>query len=160
MPIFTKSGRVVIAESIAERSVHLAWGTGDGAWITPPAEDANATGLVAEVGRRTVSELAFVVPDPDGDVVLPNGNTFSRSATKTNHLLFATNFEFTDAQSTVIREVALFVGSTVVDGLPEGQRYFLPAEVDEPGRLMHVENIAPIYRSPAIRENFEIVNSF
>lgn len=160
MPILTKSGRVVIAESITLRPIHLAWGTGDGAWISPPAEDSNATVLLNEVGRRAVSEIAYVVPDEDGDVQLPNGTKFSRSVTPTNHLLFATNFEFEDAQSTVIRNVALFIGSTTVGGLPAGQRYFVPAEIATPGRLMHLENIAPIFRSPAIRENFQIVISF
>lgn len=159
MPILTKSGRVVIAESISLRPIHLAWGTGDGAWETPPAEDADAVTVLNEIGRRTASSVSFVEPDEAGDIVLPTG-TFIASATPTNHLLVVTNFEFTDAQSSIIRNVGIFVGSTMVGGLPEGQRYFVPAEVATPGRLMHLENIAPIFRSPAIRENFQIVISF
>jgi len=159
MPILTRSGRVVIAESIALRAVHLAWGLGDGAWITPPSENADATSLVSEIGRRTASEVTFVVPDAGGDIVLPTGS-YSRSASPTNHLFVVTNFEFVDAQSAVIREIAVFVGSTMIPGLPEGRKYFVPSEVQSPGRMLHLENIAPIYRSPAIRENFEIVVTF
>lgn len=159
MPILTKSGRVVIAESIALRPIHLAWGTGDGAWTTPPAEDADAEIVLNEIGRRQATEVSYVVPDVDGDIILPTG-TFSRSDDPTNHLFVVTNFEFEDAPSSIIRNVGIFVGSTMVGGLPGGQRYFEPAEVATPGRLMHLENIAPIYRSPAIRENFQIVISF
>lgn len=159
MPILTRSGRVVIAESIASRPLHLAWGLGDGAWSSPPAESLDATELTDEVGRRTVTEVGFVVPDNAGDIVLPTG-TFSRSVTPTNHLYCRTAFDFADASSAVIREIGLFSGTTVVDGLPPGKNYFLPSEIDNPGRLLHLENMVPIYRSPAIRPSFEIVITF
>ena len=159
MPILTRSGRVVIAESIASRPLHLAWGLGDGAWNSPPTESLDATELTDEVGRRTVTEVGFVVPDNAGDIVLPTG-TFSRSVTPTNHLYCRTAFDFADASSAVIREIGLFSGTTVVDGLPPGKNYFLPSEIDNPGRLLHLENMVPIYRSPAIRPSFEIVITF
>jgi len=159
MSILTKSGRVCIAESISLRAIHVAWGTGDGSWITPPSEDPNATALLAEVARRTADTVAFVVPDVDGAIVLPTGN-FSLSGTPTNNLYIKTSFDFADASSTVIREVGIFIGSVMVTGLPGGQRYFPPGDVDDPGRLLHLENIEPIYRSPAIRESFESVITF
>lgn len=163
MPILTKSGRVAIAESIAARAVHLAWGTGDGGWITPPSEDPDQTALRVEVGRRVASEVAYAVPvtnpgDP-AEIELPTGR-FNRSATPTNHLLVAANFQFADAPSSVIREIAIFSNTTLVGGLPVGQQYFAPADVSDPGRMVHLENIAPIFRSPAIRESFEIVITF
>lgn len=159
MPILTNSGRVVIAESIAARPIHLAWGSGDGAWITPPSENLAAVSLQNEVGRRTASEVGYVVPNEAGEIITPTGR-FSRSLTPTNHLLVVTNFEFADSSSSVIREIAVFVGSTMIGGLPGGQEYFLPAQVATPGRMLHIENIAPIFRSPAIRENFEVVVTF
>lgn len=163
MPILTKSGRVVIAESIAARPVHLAWGTGDGAWLTPPSENPDATALMAEVGRRVASEVSYAVPvtnpgDP-AEIELPTGR-FNRSATPTNHLLIVANFDFADASSSVIREVGVFSNTQIIDGLPPGQRYFTPAQVASPGRLLHLENLQPIFRSPAIRESFEIVITF
>lgn len=160
MPILTQSGRVVIAESIAARAIHLAWGTGDGAWTdTPPDEDANATALQAEVARRVATEVAYVVPDAGGDIVLPSG-VFSRSVTPTRHLYIRTAFDFGEASSSVIREIGVFVGTTVIGGLPPGQEYFLPAQVATPGRLLHLEHLEAIYRSPAIRESFEVVITF
>lgn len=160
MPILTNSGRVVMAESIAARALHLAWGTGDGAWITPTAESAAATALMAEVGRRIASEVAFVVPDVAGDIILPSGARFTRSVTPTNNLFIRTAFDFGDASSTVIREIGVFSNSTTDPGLPPGQQYFLPADVVTPGRLLHLEHITPIFRSPAIRESFEVVIVF
>lgn len=160
MPILTKSGRVVIAESIQSRPVHFAWGSGDGVWTTTvPAEDPDATALQNEIGRRTADEVSFVVPDAGGSIVLPTGN-FSASPTTTRYLYCKTKFLFGDASSSVIRELAIFVGSTMVGGLPGGQRYFVPAEVASPGRMLHLENFQPIYRSPAIEENFEVVITF
>src|SRR6476659_5814698 len=100
MPILTKSGRVVIAESIQLRPVHIAWGTGDNAWTTPPAENANAVALLNEVGRR-VAVASFVTPDVNGDIVLPEGS-FVLSATPTNYLYVKTKFTFADASSDVI----------------------------------------------------------
>lgn len=159
MAILPKSGRVVIAESIALRPIHLSWGTGDGDWVTPPSEDADAVALLAEVGRREASEVAFVVPDVAGNIVLPSGN-YTRSLTPTNHLFISTNFDFDDSPSTVIREIAVFVGSTTVGGLPEGQKYFTPGQLATTGRMLHLENLPPIFRSPAVRENFDIVITF
>ena len=159
MAILTESGRVVIAESLSLRAIHVAWGLGDGAWEAPPDELAGATVLQSELGRRTADEIAFVTPDPEGNIVRPEGN-FSRSVTPTNHLYVVVRFEFTEAPSGVIREGGVFVGTVPVGGLPPGQNYFLPAEVANPGRLLHLENLAPIFRSPAIRESFDAVISF
>lgn len=159
MPILTKSGRVVIAESIAARPVHVAWGTGDGAWLTAPSEDPDATTLEAEIGRRVATEVAYVVADALGDIVLPTG-TFSRSVTPTSNLYVLARFDFTEASSSVVREIGVFVGTTTDAGLPGGRQYFTPGQITSPGRLLHLENLVPIYRSPAIRESFEVVISF
>lgn len=159
MAILTKSGRVAIAESLSIRPLHIAWGAGNGSWTTPPAEDVEATALLNEVGRRVVAEASFVNADPTGDIVLPTG-TFKRSLTPTRNLYVRATFDFTEAQSSVIREVGVFVGTETNPALPPGQEYFLPADVVEAGRLLHLENLPPIFRSPAIRESFEIVVAF
>lgn len=160
MPILTKSGRVAIAKAVAQNAIHLAWGIGDGAWIaTVPPEDANATSLISELGRRIATEVAFVSPDPAGDIVLPT-DKFSRSVTPTNHLYIRTQFEFEDSPSSVVREIGVYVGTVTDPALPPGQQYFVPADLDVVGTLLHLEHFPPIYRSPAIREEFEIVVTF
>lgn len=159
MPILTKSGRIVIAESIAERPLHLAWGLGDGAWTSPPSEDPDAVELQDEIGRRVADQVSYVVPDPVGLIVLPTGR-FSLSVSPTNHLLVTFRFDFLEAQGSVVREIGVFAGTVVNTGLPPGQEYFTPAQIQAPGRLLHLENLSPIFRSPAVRESFEIVISF
>lgn len=159
MSILTKSGRVVIAESIQIRGLHMAWGSGDGSWVIPTAEDPDAIALISEVGRRTVDVASFVTPDDDGLIVLPGG-AFSTSATPTNHLYIKTKFTFSDAPSSVIRELGVFAGTQVIGGLPPGQRYFTPPEISNPGRLLYLQHFQPIYRSPAVEESFEVVITF
>lgn len=159
MPIITQSGRIAVAEAVAARPLHLAWGTGDDAWTTPPPESTGSTSLINEVGRRLVTNVGFAVPDVDGGIITTTG-VFSVSLVPTKFLYIKTDFDFTDAPSDVIREIGLFTGSTVIAGLPAGQRYFLPAELDSVGRLLHLQHLVPIYRSIAIRENFEVVIGF
>lgn len=159
MPILTKAGRIIMAESIKLRAAHIAWGAGDGSWTTTiPSEDINATLLMSEIGRR-VATVDFVTPDVAGDIILVNGR-FSLSATPTNHLYFKTKFTYTDAPSSVIRELAVFIGATVDSGLPPGQEYFTPAQVTTPGRMLHLEYFPPIFRSIAIEETFGVVVTF
>lgn len=157
MATFPNSGRIALAESIANETLHLAWGTGDGSWTTPPTEDANATALLNEVGRRTVSAVSYVTPSDTGEIVLPDGGKFTASVSHTRHLLLTINFDYPDASSSVIRELAVFIGTQVAAGLPIGQQYFTPGQVTNPGRMLHLENIAPLYRSPAIAQSFQIV---
>lgn len=162
MPILTQSGRVAIAEAISLRPLHLAWGSGDGAWLVPPAENNDATALQAEVGRRTVTTVEYVVPvldeeDP-AEIEISTGRfNLAAPGVKTNHLLLTTSFDFVDAVGAQIRELAIFAGTTLVAGLPPGQQYFTPAQVLEPGRLVYIEHIPPIFRSSVTRETFKLV---
>jgi hypothetical protein len=160
MSTFTKSGRIAIAESVALRPCHVAWGPGDGAWTTPPAEDINATAVTSEIGRRLCTEVAFLVANPAGDIVVPAG-TYSRSTTgSTNIVLFRAQFDFADASSDVIRQLGLVVGCTTNPGLPSGQQYFTPGQIVLPGRLVEINNVNPIFRSPAIRETAQLIVVF
>jgi hypothetical protein len=160
MSVLTRSGRAAIAQSIALQPIHLAWGTGNTVWgDTPPAEDVAAEVLLNEVGRRTAFDIAYAEPDEAGEIVTPTGR-YRRSANSTSNLYLAFRHDFGDGAEHVIRELAVFVGTEMVEGLPEGQRYFLPIQVANPGTLLVVENSAPIHRSMATRETFEFVVTF
>ena len=166
----TKTGRAAIAAAIANEQLYLAWGTGNDAWddagaILPSL--INATGLVAEVGRRIVSSVGFVTPDDAGGIVIPvsqgaSGEVqearYKPSATPTPYLYVLTNFDFADAANAVIREMGVFMGGSPIEGLPPGQRYFLPAEIANPGLLLATQIIIPsINRSPSVRQSVEFV---
>lgn len=168
MAILTATGRTAIAQSIAAQPIHFAWGSGNPAWdATPVPEDADATGLTNELGRRTATSVQFVSPSDTGDIIVPvfndaSGNTVSKrfvlSNEPTPHLYMRFNFDFTDAPASVIREIAIFVSTVVASGLPAGQMYFTPAELSNHGNLLAIEHLSDsILRSPNSRQSFEFV---
>lgn len=157
MAAFPNFGRIALAQALANETLHVAWGTGDGAWLSPPSEDTAATALQNEIGRRTVSAVGYCLPDDAGEIVLPDGSRWSTSVNPTRHLLVTVHFDRSEASSSVIREIGIFLGATVASGLPSEQRYFTPGQVTNIGRLFYSENLAPLYRSPVVDQTFEFV---
>jgi hypothetical protein len=168
MAILTSSGRTAMAMAIAAQPIHYAWGVGLSSWASNrPAEDVAANSLVNEIGRRVATDVQYVLPSDDGDIIVPvftdgEGNSvprrFSLSDTPTQHLLMRFNFDFSDAPASTIREVGIFVGTIIKDTVPVGQRYFTPSDIQNPGTLLALENLAEvIVRSPNSRQSFEFV---
>lgn len=124
-----------------------------------PTENVAATALLDEVCRRTVDEVYFVEPDPNGEIALATGR-YRVSQAPTQHLFLRTKFDFGDAAGSTIREQAVFVGTQVQAGLPPGQRLFTPAEIASPGTLLLLEHAPPILRQASTRETFEFVLTF
>lgn len=158
MAILTNVGRAAWAAVIQDLPLFLAWGTGDAAWDTTAiSPNLSDTALVAEVGRAIVTTSGFAEADDEGLIATPTGN-YTLVAGPTPNLYLRFDFGFADAADQTIREVGLFINTTLVAGLPPGQRYFLPAQVDEPGTLLAVERFAlPLSRSPLVRQQFEFV---
>jgi len=157
MAILTDSGRTALAMALANETLHMAWGTGSEDWDTEPEpEPANATGLVIEVGRRAVAVTQFCVEDPEGDIIVPTGR-FQSQVAPSNNLYLKFNFDFTDAESSIIREAAIFMGTILKPNLPAGQLYFLPTDIESPGMLIAVERFPAVIRSGAVRQSFEFV---
>ena len=143
--------------AVSNEPIHLAWGSGDPDWdTTPVAESITETALVNEVGRRAATSVSYCEPDEAGEIIVPNGR-FAESATPTNHLFLRFNFDFADAPLASIREIGIFIGTTINAGLPPGQLYFLPADLLTPGTLLALERIPKITRSTAVRQSFEFV---
>lgn len=158
--VLTTSGRIAIATAIKARTAHLAWGSGDASWDSnPPAPPANATALLAEVGRRKATLVDYCAPDANGAISVPEGK-FSVSATPTNNLYFKFHFEFEEAVGSTIREQAIFLDTVLANGVPAGQFYLTPAQVAQPGTLLVIERRAPIVREITTRQLFEFVVTF
>ena len=155
------SGRAAIANAISKRPLHIAWGSGDGAWLTPPSESPSATALQAELGRRTATQWLFVVPDAAGSISVSSGRySPSPGNAPTRHLYVTVDFDYAEASSAVVREVAVFSDTVVASGLPPGQMYFTPGQLTHPGIMMYVQNLVPIFRNPQTTENFSVVITF
>ncbi|WP_250266056.1 hypothetical protein, partial [Rhodovastum atsumiense] len=129
MAILTRSGRTALAIALLEQPIHLAWGTGLAAWDdTPAAESATATALVAEVGRRALTESRFVMnlgdwvvdqigPPPNGTtkddwglqhadlvpagklLVVPTGRYVDVNPTPSNEVYVRFQFDYEDGAS-------------------------------------------------------------
>ena len=166
----TKTGRAAIARALAARPMHFAWGSGDPAWDEEGASIpslAEATALVNELGRRTPAAVGFVTPDEEGGVVIPTGTDaaggvitqrYSVSAEPTPYLYIRVNYDFADAPAATIREVGLFMDTRVRPETPAGQRYFTPAELEDPGFLVAAQILdSNINRSPSTRQTIEFV---
>jgi hypothetical protein len=159
MAILTTSGRTALAQAVAAQPLHLAWGSGDPAWDTTPVpEPVSATALLAELGRRAASQVTFVTPDLGGSISVPNGKFSPVSAgQKSNNLYLRFNFDYTDAPSALIREVAIYVGTTIKPEVGGGQTYFLPADLLDPGTLLGLQRPPKVIRSANTRQSFEFV---
>lgn len=166
----TKSGRAAIAKAIASQPLHLALGAGDAAWDAPEYQHASlvtATKLHHELGRRAPASVGFVVPDDDGGIIIPVGRglddivqeaRYRQVAEPSPYVYVRANFDYQDAPSAVIRELGLFMGTVMKEGLPPGQRYFLPADIADPGLLLAVQILeTSITRAANIRQTIEYV---
>lgn len=160
MAILTNSGRVAMAMSVKAQPIHLAWGSGNATWdTTPQPESIDSAALLSEIGRRAATYVAYCEPDVAGAIIVPTG-TFSETATPTKHLYMRFAFDFTDAPTSAIRELAVFIGTQIVAGLPVGQMYFEPDQVTNPGTLLVIEHIQKFERSASVRQTFEFVVTF
>lgn len=160
MAILTDSGRAAAAAAINAQPLHMAWGSGDPLWDdTPFPEPADATELVNEVGRRRVTQAMFCLPDEQGGLIVPTGR-FTASSVPTKYLYLRFAFDFTDAEASTIREIAIFSGTTAVPGVPEGQDYLVPSDIADPGLMVVLERIPALVRSASVRQQFEFVIQF
>jgi hypothetical protein len=160
MAILTTSGRTALAQSVANQSLHLAWGTGDAAWdsVAVP-EPTSATALLSEVGRRASPQLLYVTQDAAGELALPSGR-WKISGTPTNNLYMRFAFDYADGATASIRELGVFVGTVIkasVLSATPGKLYFEPTDLQSPGTLLALQRVPKITRSPATRQAFEFV---
>ena len=159
--VLQDDGRTALAVAIKTQPLHVASGTGNPAWDSAPEpEPTNATTLLAEVGRRTVTIVDYVLPDAGGDIHMPTGERYAVSAAPTPTLYVRTVFDFADADGHTIRELALMVGTQPIAGLPAGLRYFTPAQIDQPGRLYLLNRDERIVRSGSTYQSVEFIVPF
>lgn len=165
----THIGRAALVKAVMSRPLTLAWGTGDPAWNKKDAEWPSlvyATALTNEIGRRVPSYAAFALPDDNGDIVvskgvLPDGKVVKaryRIVTEpTPYLYVRVDYDFEEGGVSLINEIGLFMDAVPKAGLPPGQRYFLPHEIEEPGLLLAAQISTPITRSPAMQQGVNFV---
>ncbi|GAB7080887.1 hypothetical protein [Megalodesulfovibrio paquesii] len=169
----THSGRAGMAQALAAMPLHFAWGSGNAAWDDDPTAQHLAQSLVEavalnnELGRRAVTAIGYVTPDPEGEITVPVGRQPDGAVVEARYravleptpfLYLRANFDFADASDQVVREVGVFLNTATRADLPPGQRYFTPDQLDDAGRLLAIQRMDPvIVRSPAVRQTFDFV---
>ncbi|EJG5414282.1 hypothetical protein NAD41_000883 [Salmonella enterica] len=164
MAILVESGRAAVATAIVGQPLHLAWGSGDVVWDSstlPPAPSTGATTLVAEVGRRVVTQTQYCTPKTGGEIIVSQGQftaTPNNAPSKYLYLRFA--YDFMDAANVDIRELGVFVGGTMNGAGTNGYWDTSRTPPTNPGQLLVLENIQKLHRSQQVKQQFEFVIQF
>lgn len=161
MATLTQDGRAGLAASVKARQIYLGVGQGDSAWDAngTPLEQTTSSALLDPVGYRLTTQKDFVVADANGGISLPSGR-YTVSASQTNLLYLRFSLDFENASTATIRETGIFLDLQTIPGLPAGQEFFTPLEVQDQGTLYLIEHVAAIIRTAATRETFEFVLQF
>lgn len=160
MAILTESGRIAVAQHISAQPLHMAWGNGSVSWdATPVLPNVDDVALVAEIGRLKATTVQYAVPSASGTIDLPEGK-FNISLTPTKYLLLNFEFAYTHAVGQDIRELAVFVGTTVKSGVPADTVYLTPAQLETAGRMMVVERVVKFTRVANTKQKFTYVIQF
>lgn len=117
------------------------------------------TALIQEIGRREASLKSFAQLDVNGDISANNQN-WSITATPTRHLYLQFKFGADEALNKTIYQLGLFTDTVPQAAVPPGQKYLLPAEIQNPGQLYMVDYIPPLVRVSGKREIFEFVLTY
>lgn len=141
MGIITDSGRAFVARAIKEQPLYLAWGSGSPDWGGDrPPEDERSVALSCEIGRKALFRSLFVFPADDGEICVSEESRYAVSSEPTKYLYAEFDFDFKDGAGETIREIGIFIGGKMVDGLPPAQTYFVPSEVIDPGTMLMIEH--------------------
>lgn len=100
----------------------------------------------------------IVIPVATGSEGAVQEARYRLATEPTPYLYVQTAYAYSDASNAIIREMGLFMDTEFVEGLPEGQRYFVPDDLKNPGLLLAAQIILPrINRSPSVRQTVEFV---
>lgn len=120
---------------------------------------AAITALLSEIARRSPTLKEYVIEDPNGDIVA-NDTTWSVVAYPTRHMYMQFKFDATEAVGQIIHQLGIFTDTVAKATVPVGQKYLLPADLEDFGKLYMIDNIEPFSRFAGKREIFEYVITF
>lgn len=128
---------------------------------TVPNPDLVAGGLAAETGRVSVSAIHFIVPfaeaDPGANFTIVDGVKYALVLEPSRMLLFLGHLPAADGAGAPIREYGIFSRCAVAAGLPPGQTYFEPGEIDDPGTLIIVKRRPPVPHDGTVALDMSII---
>lgn len=173
-----ENGHIAICEGAFNENYYLAVGrtpigydnTGWYETDTPPIESADTTELLDELGKATESYKSYVYPVDIPDIELAtkgveydiewNGNFWKYSTTPTRFLYLMFKIESDIIPIEIIRQIAIYQNPVIKAGVPDGTKFYTPADLDDPGTIIMYENVKPITRTSNTREIFDFVLTF
>ncbi|MEO1003557.1 MAG: hypothetical protein AAFX65_10665 [Cyanobacteria bacterium J06638_7] len=148
----------------AQAVFHLAMGSGDPSWsVGAPAEDAAATALQAEFGRREALAVEYAQEDGGGIYSIDGRGSWSATPTPTRHLLIHFQCDLTNGVGQAVRELAIYMNTTRQGGVPAGQKFLRPADIDDPGirlAVLHPDSAGYITLDGVNRYQLYYLHSF
>jgi hypothetical protein len=169
MAVFTQDGRVALAKALYDMTLFLAVGEGLPAWDDQPrpstpeeqaAQDAAwsvLSKLESPVGVTRTRDKYFVVPNPDGDIVMADGAKYSQSTDPTGFVFLRFQLDLDDANNNTLRETGIYVGTKLAEGVPGGTMFIPVADVVDIGRMIEVDRFSPIVRDGSIGQTFTFI---
>jgi hypothetical protein len=144
------AGKKALAYHAGQNVTHAAIGRGD--WAdkqNPPMEDFNGDALKDEIGRITISEVAYLMADAEGTIQFSGDSSHYRFATEaeiddaaleelapSNQVVFKFIIPENVAVGELVCEIALiYQGTTTTAGFATG------GQVTDPGHVFYVVNI-------------------
>lgn len=159
--VLTEVGHTTLSETMFPKDFFLAWGDlplGSEWDRTPPTEDVNSTTLIEEVGRIKALAKEYVTPDVAG-VIDVDGLKWTVSGTPSKYIYLKFEFAQTMNSDSAIYQLGIFTDMVPATGF-EANTYFIPAEIQDVGNIVLLENQAVVYRNSATKEVFEFVITF
>lgn len=154
------AGRVTLAAAMQALDWTLAVGRGDPEWgEAPEIIVGTETALEDPYAMVRPSQCVFVAPDVNGAIELADSSKWSVSAEPTRYVYCAFVLGFADGPGETVRELAIYIGATFVEGTPPGATYLPWASVATPGDLLCLKRVAPIERA-GVRHTFGEVLTF
>lgn len=169
MAVFTQDGRVAMAKALYDMTLFLAVGEGLPEWDDQPrpttpeeqaAQDAawsSLSNLENTVGVTRTRDKYFVIPDPDGDIVMADGAKYSQSAEPTAHVFIRFQLDLNEASNNTLRENGLFVGTKLAESVPAGQMFIPLADLVDLGKMIEVDRFSPIVRDGSVGQTFPFI---
>lgn len=125
-------------------------------------EDPATTEIVTPLAYKKVLTKLWVqqVSPEDEFDYLVGGNHYALSIEPTRLIYVEVELRPEELSLSIIREVGIFLGTTVDVGFPEGQLLFQPEDVATLGMLYALKYYSPIIRNDYSKEHFAYILQF
>lgn len=155
--ILPVAGHETIAGLIKASDVYIAWGglppTYVNPWTTSPPLPVPSDGMLKTLGYRKANQVEFVELNPAGPIEVDRVKW--STATKSRHLYISTIWDEADDPDAIIYQVGIFLNAKEPALL--ANKYCTAVQMENPGKLLTLCNVSPIYRSVNARESRKLI---